>query len=70
MFGSIACCGVHIRNPRVHSPAFPDSYLSGVYSTPNAGRFTYNALRGAVKVFLQLFRVPSQDVGGVMSPDD
>jgi hypothetical protein len=32
MFESVACCGVHIRSPRVHVPAFPDSYLSGVDS--------------------------------------
>ena len=32
MFESIACFGVHIRHPRVHVPAFPDSYLPGVDS--------------------------------------
>ena len=32
MFVSIACYGVDIRPPRVHVPAFPDSYLPGVYS--------------------------------------
>ena len=31
MFESIGCFGVHIRTPRVHVPAFPDSYLPGVY---------------------------------------
>jgi hypothetical protein len=30
MFGSLACVGVHIRTPRVHVPAFPDSDLPGV----------------------------------------
>jgi len=32
MLESIACFGLHTRNPRVHVPAFPDSYLPGVYS--------------------------------------
>jgi hypothetical protein len=32
MFVSIACFGVHIRTPRGHVPAFPDSYLPGVDS--------------------------------------
>ena len=30
MFESIACYGLHIRPPRVHVPAFSDSYLPGV----------------------------------------
>ena len=33
MFVSIVCFGVHIRPPRVHVPAFPDSSLPGVYSS-------------------------------------
>ena len=33
MLVSIVCFGVHIRPPRVHVPAFPDSYLPGVYSS-------------------------------------
>jgi len=32
MFESIVCFGVHMRHPRVHVPAFPDSYLPGVLS--------------------------------------
>jgi hypothetical protein len=32
MFVSIACYGLHIRPPRVHVPAFPDSDLPGVNS--------------------------------------
>ena len=32
MFVSIVCYGLHIRPPRVHVPAFPDSYLPGVDS--------------------------------------
>ena len=32
MFVSIACSALDIRPPRVHVPAFPDSYLPGVYS--------------------------------------
>ena len=30
MLESIKCFGLHIRTPRVHGPAFPDSYLPGV----------------------------------------
>jgi hypothetical protein len=45
MLGSIACCGLHMRHPRVPIPAFPDSYLSAVYSTLKAGLPTYNALQ-------------------------
>ena len=33
MFGSIACCGLHIRNSRVHGPTFTGSYLPAVEST-------------------------------------
>src|SRR5438128_2890237 len=40
------CFGLHIRNPRVHVPAFPDSYLPGVTVSLKAGLYTYNALRG------------------------
>jgi len=32
MLESIVCFGVHTRTPRVHVPAFPDSYLPGVDS--------------------------------------
>jgi hypothetical protein len=32
MLESVMCFGLHIRTPRVHVPAFPDSYLSGVDS--------------------------------------
>jgi len=30
MLESVMCFGLHIRNPQVHVPAFPDSYLPGV----------------------------------------
>jgi hypothetical protein len=33
---------LHIRHPRVHVPAFPDSYLSGVTVSLKAGLSTYN----------------------------
>jgi hypothetical protein len=42
MFVSIACYGVHIRPPRVHVPAFADSYLPGVTVALKAGQSTYN----------------------------
>jgi hypothetical protein len=32
MLESIVCLGLHTRHPRVHVPAFPDSYLPGVFS--------------------------------------
>jgi hypothetical protein len=32
MFASIMCLGMDTRTPRVHVPAFPDSYLPGVDS--------------------------------------
>jgi len=32
MFVSLACSALDIRPPRVHVPAFPASYLSGVDS--------------------------------------
>jgi hypothetical protein len=45
MFESIVCCGLHIRHPRVHVPAFPVSYLPGVTVSLKAGQSTYNALQ-------------------------
>jgi hypothetical protein len=46
MFVSIMCFGLHIRHPQVHVPAFPDSYLPGVYPVLlKAGLYTYNALQ-------------------------
>jgi hypothetical protein len=45
MFVSIMCFGLHIRHPQVHVPAFPDSYLPGVYPVLlKAGLYTYNRL--------------------------
>jgi hypothetical protein len=42
MFVSIMCFGLHIRHPQVHVPAFPDSYLPGVYPVSlKAGLYTY-----------------------------
>jgi hypothetical protein len=35
------CFGMETRHPRVHVPAFPDSYLPVVYSTLKAGQSTY-----------------------------
>ena len=31
-FESVRCFGLPMRHPRVHVPAFPDSYLPGVHS--------------------------------------
>lgn len=45
MFVSIMCFGLHIRHPQVHVPAFPDSYLPGVYPVLlKAGLYTYKEL--------------------------
>jgi hypothetical protein len=39
------CFGLHIRHPQVHVPAFPDSYLPGVYPVLlKAGLYTYKRL--------------------------
>jgi hypothetical protein len=47
MFVSIMCFGLHIRHPQVHVPAFPDSYLPGVYTVSlKAGLYTYKSLAG------------------------
>jgi hypothetical protein len=45
MLVSIACYGLHIRHPRVHVPAFADSYLPGVTVSLKAGQSTYNCLQ-------------------------
>lgn len=45
MFVSIVCYGLHIRQPRVHVPAFADSYLPGVTVSLKAGQSTYNGLQ-------------------------
>jgi len=41
MLVSLTGYAVDIRPLRVHVPAFPDSYLSGVYSTLKAAQSTY-----------------------------
>jgi len=46
MLESIVCFGLHARNPQVHVPAFPDSYLPGVTVSLKAGHSTYNGLAG------------------------
>jgi hypothetical protein len=47
MFVSIMCFGLHIRHPQVHVPAFPDSYLPGVYPVLlKAGLYTYKGFAG------------------------
>jgi len=39
---SSACYGLPMRHPRVHVPAFADSYLPGVTVSLKAGQSTYN----------------------------
>jgi hypothetical protein len=46
MFESVLCFGLHIRHPRVHVPAFPDSYLPGVTVSLKAGLYTYKRHAG------------------------
>ena len=41
MFVSLTGYAVDIRPPRVHVPAFPDSYLPGVTVSLKAGLYTY-----------------------------
>jgi hypothetical protein len=42
MFVSLAGYALDIRHPRVHVPAFADSYLPGVTVSLKAGLSTYN----------------------------
>src|SRR5215831_9027730 len=44
MLVSLTGYAVDIRHPRVHVPAFADSYLPGVTVSLKAGRSTYKAL--------------------------
>jgi hypothetical protein len=42
MFVSLVGCAVDIRPPRVHVPAFADSYLPAGTVSLKAGLYTYN----------------------------
>jgi hypothetical protein len=42
MLASILCLGMDTRTPRVHVPAFADSYLPGVTVSLKAAQSTYN----------------------------
>ena len=42
MFVSLAGSALDMRHPRVHVPAFTDSYLPVVTVSPKAGLYTYN----------------------------
>jgi hypothetical protein len=44
MFVSLAGYAVDIRHPRVHVPAFADSYLPAVTVSLKAGLYTYKAV--------------------------
>jgi hypothetical protein len=64
MFESIVCCGLDIRHPRVHVPAFPVSYLPGVTVSLKAGLSTYkgfaaDALQRALRSCFQARLTPS-----------
>ena len=41
MLASILCLGMDTRTPRVHVPAFADSYLPGVTVSLKAAQSTY-----------------------------
>jgi hypothetical protein len=43
MVVSLAGYAVDIRHPRVHVPAFPDSYLPGATVSLKAGLYTYKS---------------------------
>ena len=49
MFVSLAGYAVDIRHPRVHVPAFADSYLPGVTVSLKAGLYTYKAVELTAK---------------------
>ena len=74
MFESIVCFGLHIRHPRVHVPAFPDSYLPGVTVSLKAGQSTYNwpaadtGERGSFVAGVALYRSPVRLRPGVRGP--
>jgi hypothetical protein len=58
MFVSIMCFGLHIRHPQVHVPAFPDSYLPGVYPVSlKAGLYTYNGLAKLITLNVGMTRL-------------
>jgi hypothetical protein len=59
------CFGMETRHPRVHVPAFPDSYLPVVYSTLKAGQSTY---KGGAADCLQVRR-ESRQTGMVMKTE-
>lgn len=44
MLASILCLGMATRTPRVHVPAFADSYLPGVTVSLKAAQSTYKGL--------------------------
>jgi len=52
MLVSLAGYAVDIRHPRVHVPAFADSYLTGVTVSLKAGRSTYKAVWGTITTSL------------------
>lgn len=71
MFVSIMCFGLHIRHPQVHVPAFPDSYLPGVYPVLlKAGLYTYKGFAGycLLRPLLRRFRFRQRLKPGVWLP--
>jgi hypothetical protein len=44
MLASILCLGMDTRTPRVHVPAFADSYLPGVTVSLKAAQSTYKGM--------------------------
>jgi hypothetical protein len=51
MLVSLTGYAVDIRHPRVHVPAFADSYLPGVTVSLKAGRSTYKAVEPTASSF-------------------
>ena len=64
MFVSLACSALDIRPPRVHVPAFSDSYLPGVTVSLKAGLNTYNGTGADANSLVSL----RGDVGKSPSP--
>jgi len=64
MFVSLAGYALDMRHPRVHVPAFADSYLPGVTESLKVGLYTYKALEPTPSSLVSL----RSDVGESPSP--
>jgi hypothetical protein len=53
MLASILCLGMDTRTPRVHVPAFADSYLPGVTVSLKAAQSTYKGKGGGTEALVR-----------------